>query len=138
MGKLLHKVFFDFCIFASLFFIGTHIVPECKMPPAIIPIICLENINLMSSFITAFAKIASTRYSKFAEIFIAYVWKLFCNGIYLLKASNDHRNINNWFSSQSRNRCTPNMVNRNAVIFQYFNNIAPFNCLLAQSVGCVP
>ena len=38
----------------------------------IVPIVRLENMNLMGSLIIAFAKIAPARYSKFSEIFITY------------------------------------------------------------------
>ena len=73
IGKRLRKVFLDFCVFVPLFFMGSHIVPKCKVPSDIVPIVRLENMNLMGSLITAFAKIASARYSKFSEIFVAYL-----------------------------------------------------------------
>ena len=60
-------------LYTSLFFMGTHIVPECKMSPDIVPIVRLKNMNLMGSLVTTFAKIASARYSKFTEIFTTQV-----------------------------------------------------------------
>ena len=71
IGKLLRKLFLDFCVFVPLFFMGSHIVPECKVPSDVVPIVRLKNMNLMGSLITAFAKIASARYSEFPEIFVA-------------------------------------------------------------------
>ena len=56
-----------------LSFMGSHIITEREMPSDIVPVVCLKNMNLMGSFITAFAKITPTRYSKLSEIFITYV-----------------------------------------------------------------
>ena len=88
------KLCFKFCVFCSLFFIRAHIIAESQMSSYIVPVAHLKDMDLMGSFISAFAQIAATLYSEFAEIFIADFRKGCCNTINLFKASYRRHNIN--------------------------------------------
>ena len=111
---------------------GAHMNPECKMPPEIVPVVCLENIKLTGTFFSAFAKITSACYSEFPEIFIARIRKFFRNGVCRLKTSDRRHNIDDRFGGQSRNGCAPDMVEGNAIIFQNFGNTIPFFCIFQR------
>ena len=88
IGEPLCKLYFEFGVLLPLFFMGAHIVPKGQVPPDIVPIVCLKDVDLVGPLLSAFPKIAPARNSKLAEIFIAGLGKLLCNIIRLGKTAN--------------------------------------------------